>query len=206
MIGGLLINGSIVITAQKHLLKNDDPLPSVECIIVFGAKVRGEKLSFVLEDRVNEAYRLWQKNPALKIIVSGDHGRKNYDEVNAMRLNLENKGVPSNLIFMDHAGFNSYETLYRAKAIFGVNSAILISQKYHLPRTLFIANNFKIKAYGSPADHHNYEIYKYQFELREIIARVKDFAVVTIVKPLPKFLGEPIPIQTSSGLVTHDKK
>jgi vancomycin permeability regulator SanA len=136
--------------------------------------------------------------------VSGDHGRKDYDEVNTMKSFLMEKGVPSEDIFMDHAGFSTYESLYRARDIFQVKKVIITSQEYHLMRAVFIARELGLEAYGVAADKHIYHGAMMKSELREIAARNKDFLTAKIFKPLPKYLGEVIPV-TGDGRATDDK-
>jgi len=177
-------------------------LKEIDCIIVLGAGIWGEKPSPMLEDRLNQAIDLYKEGVAKKIIMSGDHGRKEYDEVNVMKEYAIEKGVPSEDIFMDHAGFSSYETIYRAKEIFGVKKAVIVTQKYHLYRTLYIAKQFDVEAYGVGADPRSYvgELYR---ELREILARNKDF-IKCIFKPEPTYLGESIPV-SGNGDITNDR-
>ncbi len=133
--------------------------------------------------------------------MSGDHGRSDYDEVNIMKEFAIQRGVPSEDIFMDHAGFSSYDSLYRAKGIFGVKKVIIVTQKYHLYRSLYIANQIGIEAYGIPSNPRKYRG-QTKRELREILARNKDF-IKCILKPNPTYLGEAISIN-GSGDLTND--
>jgi vancomycin permeability regulator SanA len=158
----------------------------------------------MLNDRLEQAYDLYKKGKASKIIVSGDHGSKSYDEVNTMKGFLIKKGVPPEDVFMDHAGFNTYESIYRARDIFKVKKVIIVTQKYHLTRAVFIARELGLEAYGSASDLHDYgEIMKI-YRLREAAARNKDFLKAKFLKPEPTFLGETIPI-TGDGSITEDK-
>ena len=156
----------------------------------------------MLEDRLLQAISLYENKVAPKIIMSGDHSKENYDEVNLMKQFAMDKGVPSEDIFMDHAGFSSYESLYRAKEIFGVEKVVIVTQKYHLYRALYIANQLKMQSYGIASNPREYAGQTYR-EAREILARNKDF-VKCIFKPKPKFLGDKISITTSSGDITND--
>ena len=133
--------------------------------------------------------------------MSGDHARVEYDEVNSMKSFAIEKGIPSEAIFMDHAGFSSYESIYRAKEIFGVKKIIIVTQKYHLYRALYIANQLGIEAYGVPSNPRNY-IGQTKREIREFLARNKD-VFQCILKPKPTYLGEAIPI-TGNGDITND--
>ena len=133
--------------------------------------------------------------------MSGDHGQKEYDEVNTMKQVAVDAGIPSNDIFMDHAGFSTYETLYRAKKIFEADKIIVVTQKYHLYRTMYIAEKLGIEAYGVNADYHTYWGQSNR-DAREILARCKDF-IKTIFKPEPKYLGDAIPV-SGDGDITND--
>jgi vancomycin permeability regulator SanA len=124
--------------------------------------------------------------------MSGDHGQKNYDEVNTMKQYAVDAGIPASDIFMDHAGFSTYESVYRAKEIFGAEKIIIVTQRYHLYRALHIANAFGLEAYGVSADLRSYRGQTYR-DIREILARNKDF-ITAIFKPKPTYLGETIPI------------
>ena len=171
-------------------------------IIVLGAGVWENKPSPMLEDRLLEAIKLYNNNVSSKIIMSGDHGSKDYDEVNIMKDFAIQKGVLSENIFMDHAGFSSYESVYRAKEIFKADKIVIVTQEYHLHRALYIANQLGIEAYGVNSDPRKYAGQSYR-ELREILARNKDF-VKCIFKPEPTYLGETIPVN-GNGDITNDK-
>ena len=200
-----LINAYVKLTTKKQIIKLEECLNigDFDCIIVLGAGVWGDKPSPMLEDRLKEAISLYKNNVASKIIMSGDHGTKEYDEVNIMKQYAIDAGVPSEDIFMDHAGFSSYDTIYRAKEIFGAKKIIVVTQKYHIYRTLYIANKLGIEAYGVNSDPRKYtkQIYR---EAREILARNKDF-VKCIFKPEPTYLGETIPV-SGNGDITNDKE
>ena len=133
--------------------------------------------------------------------MSGDHGQKNYDEVNTMREYAINNGVPAEDIFMDHAGFSTYESMYRAKEIFCAKNILVVTQKYHLYRALYITKQLKMTAIGIAADYRRYYGQTYR-DLREVAARYKDF-FKCIFKPEPTFLGKVIPV-SGNGTVTVD--
>ncbi|MBQ7950206.1 MAG: YdcF family protein [Clostridia bacterium] len=175
----------------------------VDAVIVPGASVRGNTVSAVLADRLNEAYRLYAEGYAGSIIVSGDHGTKDYNEVRAMRDYLVNKGVPAERIFMDHAGFSTYDTIYRAKEIFQVGTAIFVSQKLHVIRALYIAKQLNLTTWGISCGEYPEPENTIQ-KGREAVARVKAFMQCEILHPEPKFLGEPIPVAITNGLATED--
>lgn len=175
-----------------------------DCIMVLGAGVRADgNPSWMLEDRILIGEDLYNAGASGKLLMSGDHGREEYDEVNTMKNYAINDGIPSSDIFMDHAGFETYDSLYRAKEIFGVKKLIIVTQKYHLYRALYIAKSMGIEAYGVPSDLRDYSKMQYYRIAREWLARVKSFGKC-IMKPESKYLGETIDI-TASGDVTNDK-
>lgn len=198
------INLYVKSSTKNQIIENNDysNLKDIDCIVVLGAGIWGDKPSPMLEDRLLQAIDLYQNNVSSKIIMSGDHGKQDYDEVNTMKNFAIDKGVPSESIFMDHAGFSSYESIYRAKEIFGAKKIVIVTQKYHLYRALYIANQLGIEAYGVGADPRQYVGATYR-ELREILARNKDF-VKCIFKPEPTYLGDTIPV-SGNGDITNDK-
>lgn len=199
------INAYVKGSTKNQIIRNNDysNLQDIDCIIVLGAGVWGENPSPMLEDRLLEGIKLYENNVAPKIIMTGDHGREEYDEVNVMKKFAMDKGVPSGDIFMDHAGFSTYESLYRAKEIFEADKVVIVTQEYHLYRALHIANQLGIEAYGVASDPRQYVGAAYR-EIREILARNKDF-VQCIFKPEPTYLGEVIPV-FGNGNVTNDKE
>jgi vancomycin permeability regulator SanA len=202
---GLSINSYIRYIGFKYI-SNGEGVPKADVILVLGARVfQDGSVSLMLKDRLTTGYELYEKGKAEKIIVSGDHGQVEYDEVNAMKDYLKEVGVPGSDVFMDHAGFSTYESLYRARDIFQVKKVIIVTQKYHLMRALFIARELGIEAYGVPADKRVYHGVTLKNEIREIAARNKDFFTARFIRPKPKYLGEVIPV-TGDGSVTDDKK
>lgn len=173
-----------------------------DCILVLGAGVKGDSPSDMLRDRLDTAIELYKKGIAPKLLMSGDHGDVDYDEVNVMKNYAIEQGVPSEDIFMDHAGFSTYESMYRAREIFGAERVVVVSQKYHLYRALYIGRSFGMDVCGVNADLRDYNNEFYQ-ETREIVARFKDF-FYCIFKPEPTYLGEPIAL-SGNGDVTNDK-
>jgi vancomycin permeability regulator SanA len=201
----LSINFYVILSTKKQIvdLSNLKNKNDYDCIIVLGAGIWGDKPSPMLQDRLDEAIKLYEAGIAPKIIMSGDNGREGYDEVNVMKDYAINKGIPSEDIFMDHAGFSTYESIYRAKEIFKVEKAIIVTQKYHLYRALHIGNKLGINVTGVGADPRKYsgQIFR---ELREILARNKDF-IQAIFKLKPTYLGESIPV-SGDGNITNDKE
>ena len=198
------INFYVKASTKDQIIENGDysNLKDIDCIIILGAGIWGDRPSPMLEDRLLQGIELYKSNVSSKIIMSGDHGREEYDEVNVMKQYAIDNGVPSEDIFMDHAGFSSYESIYRAKEIFGAKRIVIVTQKYHLYRALHIANSLGVEAYGVGADPRQYVGAMYR-EIREILARNKDF-VKCLFKPEPTYLGESIPV-SGSGDVTNDK-
>lgn len=200
----LTINSFVKIVTKNKILNEYEysKLENIDCIIVLGAGIWGDKPSPMLEDRLKEAISLYNQNISSKIIMSGDHGKEDYDEVNIMKEYAIKQGVRSEDIFMDHAGFSTYESMYRAKDVFKANKVVIVTQKYHLYRALYIAKQLGIEAYGVNSDPRKYVGATYR-EAREIIARDKDF-IKCIFKPQPKYLGETIPVN-GDGNITNDK-
>ncbi|MBO5349782.1 MAG: YdcF family protein [Clostridia bacterium] len=204
LLGAFGINFYVKASTKKQIIKDGDytNLNDVDCIIILGAGIWGDKPSHMLEDRLLQGISLYEKGVSKKIIMSGDHGRVDYDEVNLMKNFAIERGIPSEDIFMDHAGFSSYDSVYRAKEIFGAKKIVIVTQEYHLYRALYIANQLGLEAYGVTADPRKYAGQTYR-ELREILARDKDF-FKCIVKPKPTYLGETIPVN-GNGNITNDK-
>ena len=201
----LFINFYVLGMANKRMIKDNDysSLKNVDCILILGAGIWGDKPSPMLQDRLEEGIKLYNEGIAQKIIMSGDHGREEYDEVNIMKEYAIEQGVPSEDIFMDHAGFSTYESIYRGKEIFDADNIVIVTQEYHLYRALYIANKLDINAYGVNSDPRKYSGQTFR-ELREILARNKDF-INCIIKPEPTYLGESIPV-SGNGDITNDKQ
>ncbi len=175
---------------------------SVDAIIVLGAAMYKSGPSLMLRDRLDAAIVLYEAGVSERILVSGDHGKTSYNEVQGMREYLLNAGIADEDIFMDHAGFNTYSSMYRAKDVFLVKSAIISTQEFHLPRAVYLANRLGLKANGVICDQHDY-FFLGRNKAREFLARVKDWLQAEIFQPEPQYLGEPISIH-GSGLATHD--
>lgn len=178
-------------------------LSDIDCIIVLGCRVNGETPSPMLSDRLKRGIELYDMNAAPKLLMSGDHGQVKYDEVNAMKQFAIDRNVPSEDVFMDHAGFSTYETMYRARDVFAAKRVIIVTQSYHLYRAVYIAKALGLEAWGVDSDLQSYIRQPY-YDMREILARDKDFVKV-IFKPEPTYLGEVIPI-SGSGDLTNDKE
>lgn len=201
----LSINFYVVNKTKSKIVteKQAKELENVDCILVLGAGIWGDKPSPMLEDRLLQGITLYNNQTSSKIIMSGDHGKEEYDEVNVMKDFAIEKGVKSEDIFMDHAGFSTYDSVYRAKEIFKAQKIIIVTQKYHLHRALYVAEKLGIEAYGVASDPREYRGQAVR-ELREVLARDKDF-FKCIIKPEPTYLGDTIPV-SGNGDATNDKK
>ncbi len=188
---------------ENNIFKEDTVYGTYDCILILGAGVRDDGTpSKMLEERLSCGLDMYEKGLSKKILVSGDHGRVEYDEVNTMKAWLTEKGVPSEDVFMDHAGFSTYDSIYRAKEIFCANSILVVTQKYHLHRALYLCDSLGITAKGVDATKNVYYGQTMR-DIRESAARVKDF-FSGIIKPKPKYLGNIIPV-SENGDITNDK-
>ena len=197
-----IINLYIIISTKNKILKIDNiDSDNIDCIVVLGAGIRQGGPSPMLEDRLLTAIELYDKKIAPKILVSGDHEYSDYDEVNVMKNYLIEKGIPSEDIFMDHAGLSTYDSIYRTKKIFKADKVVIVTQKYHLYRALYVAKSINLKSYGVSASKQSYA-FQIKRDIREIAARVKDF-FKCLFSPEPTYLGEVIPIK-GNGDKTND--
>ena len=199
------INGHVKKSTADQILSPEEAatLTDVDCILVLGCYVHDSgRPSDMLADRLRRGIELYQSGAAPKLLMSGDHGQKDYNEVKAMKLEAMDEGIPSEDIFMDHAGFSTYESIFRARDVFAADKIIIVTQEYHLYRALHVANALGVEAYGVAADYHTYVGQAYR-ELREILARNKDFAT-SILKPEPTYLGDVIPV-SGDGDLTNDR-
>ena len=205
VVGVFSINAYVKAVGKKLLVTPEDAtgLKNVDCILVLGCGVRDDGTpSDMLRDRLERSLELYFAGVAPKLLMSGDHGSIAYDEVNIMKRYAMDKGVPSEDIFMDHAGFSTYESMYRAKEIFGVKKMVIVTQEYHLYRSLYTAEKLGIEVKGVACDRYIYAGQTYR-EIREILARDKDF-FYCLFKPSPTYLGEEIPV-FGDGNITNDK-
>ena len=208
LLGGvslLSVDAYVRTSTQDRVLTEEQAskLENADCIVVLGCLVRDDGTpSHMLEDRLKRSVALYQLGAAPKLLMSGDHGRVSYDEVDAMKRYAVDAGIASEDVFMDHAGFSTYETIYRAKAIFGAKKIVIVSQQYHLYRALYAARALGLDAYGVAADYRTYSGQTAR-DVREVLARGKDF-VMCIFKPEPTYLGETIPV-SGNGELTHDE-
>ena len=172
-----------------------DEIPAERVAIVFGARVHSDgRLSAMLQDRVEIAVQLYESGRVQKLLLSGDNRFADYDEPGRMMAYAIRRGVPAEDIQPDYAGRRTYDTCYRAKAIFQLDSAVLVSQEFHLPRALFTCRNLGIEAVGVPADLRRYHPVSIRWSTaREFLATIWALFDVIRQKPAP-VLGQPIPI------------
>ncbi len=205
----LAISGSVVATTKSRMITVNESktVYGIDCIIVLGAFVKENgQPSDMLKDRLDVALELYNAGVSERILVSGDHGREGYNEVGIMKKYLVDNGVPDSAVFMDHAGFSTYETMYRANEIFLTESyykrVIIVTQEYHLYRAMYNAKNVGLDAYGVASDPREYSG-QYKRDIREHLARFKDFFFCTY-EASPTYHGDPISIY-GDGNATNDE-
>ena len=206
LFSALLINEYIKSSTRNRILsaKSASAAKKYDCILVLGCGIKPDGTpTHMLEDRLLQAIQLYEQGASEKLLVSGDHGRADYDEVNVMKQFAVDRGIPSENVFMDHAGFSTYESLYRARDIFEAKRILIVTQEYHLYRALYVAQKLGLDAQGVAADLRPYEGQTYR-EMREILARDKDFLYAAL-QPKPTYLGDPIPV-SGNGDITNDIK
>lgn len=192
-----LANAYVLTSGEDSTSKIAD-VPRTEVAIVLGAAVEADgKMSTMLADRVEQAAALWHAGKVRKILVSGDHQSWSYDEPDTMRKALVRDGVPPRDVFEDHAGFDTWATMVRARSIFGVRKAVVVTQGFHMPRALFLAEEAGIDATGLTSDLHPYGFQGAKSDVREVLSRVKAIADVTL--ETPAVAGPKIPIASSDG-------
>lgn len=198
------INAYVVNSTAPQLLSPEEAanLTDVDCILVLGCKVNTNgQPSAMLHDRLRRGVELFNAGAAPKLLMSGDHGTMTYNEVQSMKQFAVDEGISSSDVFMDHAGFSTYESIYRALDIFQAKKIIIVTQEYHLHRALYVANSLGLEAYGVNADYRNYSGQTAR-DIREILARNKDF-FTSVFKPEPTYRGDAIPIW-GDGNLTND--
>ena len=200
-----VINSIVKLSTGDQIISSEEAakLEDIDCILVLGCFVKDDgRPSDMLFDRLTRGVELYDMGAAPKLLMSGDHGREEYDEVAAMKQFAIDEGISSEDVFMDHAGFSTYESIYRAKEIFQADKILIVTQEYHLYRALYIANQLGVEAYGVSSDYHTY-VGQFMRDFREMLARVKDCATC-IFKPEPTYLGDAIPIFGDGNLTNDD--
>lgn len=200
------VNIYVISYSSKYILteKQAAELTDVDCITVLGAHVRDDgSPSYMLESRLDTAIELYNNGVSEKMLMTGDHGQHEYDEVNNMMdYALANSDISKENVFLDHAGFSTYESAYRAKAIFDVEKSVFVTQKYHLYRAVYNARKNGIEAYGVVCDDYDWPGMPY-YKFRESLAVFKDF-FGCLFNVKPTYLGEKIPINGTSE-ASHDR-
>ena len=205
-VGGAAVLTLVVGVANAYVLLNADgeatgeiaDVPRAQVAIVPGALVNPDgTMSTMLADRVRQAARLWHAGKVEKVLVSGDHHTWAYDEPDTMRKALVRMGVRPRDVFEDHAGFDTWATMVRARSIFDVRDAVVITQGFHMPRALFLAGEAGIDAAGLTSDLHPYGVQGAKSDVREVLSRVKALADVTL--DTPAMAGPRIPVSTTDG-------
>lgn len=191
----------VVLSVSGDATGNLADVPHAQAAIVPGALVQPDgTMSTMLADRVRGAFELWRAGKVDRILVSGDHRSWAYDEPDTMRKQLVRDGVPPRVIFEDHAGFDTWATMVRAHSIFGVRSAVVVTQGFHMPRALYLADQAGLKATGFTSDFHDYGVEGVKSDLREVLSRVKAVADTTL--DTPALGGRSIPISGGDGRVS----
>jgi len=194
--GTLIINIWMIGAARKYIYADIDAIPPRTAVLVLGSMTNGTRLSPVLHDRVVTGINLIENGKGKKLLLTGDHGRQRYDEVNAMRLYvLENApSIPEEDIFMDHAGFNTWDSMYRARDVFEVKDLIIVTQEFHIARAVCMARSLGLDAVGYAVNQERFSKQSVRYwAVREYFARTKAFFSI-VFKPKPRYLGEKIPI------------
>lgn len=192
---GVLLPRLITMLYSWNRTYQVDQAPVERVAIVFGAGLRRDGTpTAILRDRVETAVRLYRDGKVEKLLMSGDNSVEYYNEPEAMRQYAVSLGVPDQAIVLDYAGQRTYDTCFRAKAIFGVKSALLVTQKFHLPRALFLCNMLGLTASGVEANNLNYRnVSLLIWNVREQLATAAAFLDLYVDKPSP-ILGLPEPI------------
>lgn len=204
LIAILSVNAYVKSTTKKHIYYSLKKFPKNDVGIIFGAGIKGDQPSKYLKDRLDAGISLYKANRINKILLSGDNGRDEYDELTVMKNYCFRNGVDTTKIFIDYAGFDTYSTMYRAKHIFNIKKATLISQEYHLNRAIYIGQKLGIKSVGYSANKGEYLGYKYVC-FREYGSIFKSFLDVFRNRE-PHFLGNPIDINGVSNYSKEDKR
>jgi vancomycin permeability regulator SanA len=180
---------------QDDIFSDPDRVPAAPVAIVFGAGLnRDGSPSLMLAHRVDAAVELYRAGKVDRLLMTGDNSRAEYNEVEAMKERAVASGVPADRVNLDYAGFRTYDSVYRASAVFGVERAVLVTQRYHLPRALFLARSFGIDAVGLAAGLESYPRQEY-FNLRELAALTVSWYEANVTRPLPRYLGDPVNLE-----------
>ncbi len=193
-------NAAAILTTQDDIVDQQAAASfDADAIIVLGASVYPDGTpSGILQDRLDDGIALYFAGAAPKIIMSGDNGTESYNECWAMKQYAISQGVPSEDVFCDHAGFSTYETMYRARHVFGADRVVIATQTYHLYRAVYDAQGVGMEAIGVPSDYGEYANQSW-YDIREVFARTKDFFQVLFSVP-STFVGDPISLDQSGDV------
>jgi SanA protein len=184
----------VLIGGRGPVMSHADRVPHAQAALVLGAQVMPDGTpSAMLADRIAAAAELYRAHKVDKLLLSGDHSRWTYDEVGTMRRILLAQGIPAADIFTDHAGFDTWDSAQRARRVFGVDTAVVVTQRFHMARALYDARRAGLDVTGYAADRRDYGRVMPRLQLREAAARVKTLGDV-IRGAEPRFLGPPVPI------------
>ena len=179
----VLINFYVVFSSKKHIVKSENVNSEYDCVLILGCSARGGIPSDMLKDRLDRGVELYKNGKCEKILISGDNSGKHYNEVGVMKNYLVNEGVPEDAIISDNFGFSTYESMYRAAKVYELRKILIVTQKYHLYRSVFLARKFGMEAKGVESMPNTYVTFLYD-EAREFLARNKDF-IFSIIQPPP---------------------
>ena len=197
------VTNVVTIVGSKGSIVSADEasISSADAIVVLGASVFADGTpSGILQDRLDDGIAMYFAGVAPKLIMSGDNGTESYNEVRVMKQYAIAQGVPSEDIFCDHAGFSTYESMYRAKYVFGCQRIVVATQTYHLYRALWSAKSLGMQATGVSSDYHEYQK-QLQYDIREVPARTKDFFKALFRMP-STYVGDAISLD-QDGDVTN---
>ncbi len=192
-----LLNIYVTFATEERRYTDISRVPGERVAIVFGAGVRGDgRPTRMLADRIDAAVALYTAGQVQKLLMTGDNSSADYNEVAAMRRYAIERGVSPGDITLDYAGFSTYESCYRAHAIFGVERAVLVTQRFHLPRAVYTCQQLGVDAVGfGTSDWGSYHpALMLRYTIRETLATTKALLDVHITRPLPTFLGPHEPI------------
>ena len=178
----VIINFYVILSTKNRIVSgNSELVTDIDYIVILGAGIRRGKPSPMLEDRLKTGISLYNNDISNKILITGDHMNDDYDEVTVMKNYLLEHGIPEEDIITDNYGISTYDSIYRVKNVYKSNKVVIVSQRYHLYRALFLSDNLDLESYGVEADLRYYYGQWYR-EIREILARNKDF-IKGIIKP-----------------------
>ncbi len=196
----LFINIRMITSTKNQIIEINELKDDYDAIVILGCRVNGDSPSLMLAKRLDKGIEVYNKLHT-KVLLTGDHGKSDYDEVNVMKDYLINANIEAKNIFQDHAGFNTYDSIYRAKYVFEAKKVVIVTQKYHMYRALFLANSLDLEAVGVVADDIPQKGIMIKNEIREILSRDKNY-FKGLIKPKSKYLGEIIPLD-QDGIVTE---